>query len=126
MKIIVVDDNKDMREMVNRYLSACGHKTLEATSAEQALEILKGSPDIDWIVSDRQMDGMSGIELVAQAKRLYPATRSILMSGRLDDTIAVHAIEAGATHVLSKPFGPHQLLELISESVPAAATDPTS
>ncbi|MBW2316967.1 MAG: sigma-54-dependent Fis family transcriptional regulator, partial [Deltaproteobacteria bacterium] len=102
-RILVVDDDDAMREMVVSLLGDQGYEATGEDAAEPALEHLRAH-DVDAVVSDIRMPGMSGLELVGAIHALRPATPVVLMTafGSIDS--AVEAMRAGAFDYITKPF----------------------
>jgi two-component system cell cycle response regulator len=106
-RVVVVDDDRLIREMVrdaigNRArVECCG-------SSEAALETLHREP-ADLIVSDLTMPGLSGIELLEEVRRTYPATDFILLTGNATIESAVGALRMGAADYLTKPINGDEL-----------------
>ncbi|WP_089397354.1 response regulator [Noviherbaspirillum humi] len=101
-KVLLVDDNLDLLELVIDFLNFLGHEVIAARDAEEALERLKAIPDLQVLISDVTMPGMSGIELAHRARQMYPGLRVLLVSGRADLVAA-----QGATQYfdfLPKPY----------------------
>lgn len=99
---MLVDDNLDLLELVIDFLNFLGHEVIAARDAEEALERLKAIPDLQVLISDVTMPGMSGIELAHRARQMYPGLRVLLVSGRADLVAA-----QGATQYfdfLPKPY----------------------
>jgi CheY-like chemotaxis protein len=79
--ILVVDDEPEMREMISDYLTdACGYHVCSAESAAQALEQLLPNEKIDLIISDINMPGMKGFELLAKVRQSYPLIKRLLIT----------------------------------------------
>ncbi|PZQ49922.1 MAG: hybrid sensor histidine kinase/response regulator [Rhodovulum sulfidophilum] len=118
--VLVVDDNHDLRHTVRRQLAGLGYAVLEAEGGAEALELVRGVPDLRALVTDVVMPGMSGFHLAREAGRLRPELRIVLMTG-FD---AAERADRGdlALPVLSKPFDPRELLRVI-EAAPAARPD---
>ncbi len=96
-KILVVDDDPEVREILAETLIEFGYRVVQAGSGEEALPMLDGLADIRLVISDVRMPGMSGLELVEQARARSPSLRVILISGYfLPQPIAVR--------FLKKPF----------------------
>lgn len=103
--VLVVDDDHDARTLVVIGMTALGFNVLEASSGENAVEVLKSSaPDI--AIVDRMMPGMSGGELCRRIKALaegaYIPVLMLTASDQMDDKIA--ALEGGVDDYLTKPF----------------------
>ena len=94
-----------MREMLASLFGELGHEVREAASAEEALASL-GEDEFDVVLSDIRMPGRSGIEMVADVKRLRPGTPVVLMTAFGSVDSAVEAIRAGAYDYITKPFEP--------------------
>jgi DNA-binding NtrC family response regulator len=108
-RVLVVDDDEAMREMVVSLLADEGYAASGMASADEALERL-GDRDAGAVVSDIRMPGKSGIELVGELHALRPETPVILMTafGSIDS--AVEAMRAGAFDYITKPFKRDELL----------------
>ena len=79
--ILVVDDDAEVREIVAEYLMDSGHRVLQADGGMEALRILDRASDIDLVITDVRMPGISGIELADQITRDSPSPKVILISG---------------------------------------------
>jgi len=108
-RILVVDDDDAMREMVISLLGDQGFEAAGAESADAALARLRDD-EVDAVVSDIRMPGQSGLELVGEIHALRPETPVILMTafGSIDS--AVEAMRAGAFDYITKPFKRDELL----------------
>ena len=104
-KILVVDDDLAMREMLTSLFADEGYDAEEAPSADVALEMARDE-EFDAVLSDIKMPGKSGIELVAEMRELRPSTPVVLMTafGSIDS--AVEAMRVGALDYVTKPFEP--------------------
>ncbi len=80
MRVLVVDDDENLRLTLSLLLRASGFEVEQAASGEEALERLATTP-FDAIVSDVRMGKLSGVDLACQAKRAWPRLRVVLMSG---------------------------------------------
>jgi diguanylate cyclase len=105
--ILVVDDEPQVRGVLCGLFSE-DHKCVEAASAEESLELLRGEP-FDLILSDIVMGGMSGLEMIAHARRLAPETVVIMISAEQTITNAIEAMRAGAFDYITKPFDLQQV-----------------
>jgi two-component system response regulator AtoC len=104
-RLLLVDDDRAMREMLASLFSDLGYEAVEAASAEDALARLE-EEDFDVVLSDIRMPGRSGIEMVSDVKRLRPETPVVLMTAFGSVDSAVEAIQAGAYDYVTKPFEP--------------------
>ena len=108
-RVLVVDDDAAMRQMLAALFRDEGHAVAEAGSAAEALERAR-EVEFDAVLSDIRMPGRTGVELVGELRRLRPQTPVVLMTafGSIDS--AVEAIRAGAFDYITKPFEPDAVL----------------
>ncbi len=81
VKVLVVEDDPQVRATAVNLLKRMGCKVLDTYSGHKALEILKARPEIEVLFADVRMPGMSGPELVDEARRLRPDLNVVLTSG---------------------------------------------
>ena len=113
--ILIVDDNYDMLEVLQRNLKALNFHTYKASSVVEALNILKYSP-IDLLITDLQMPGINGIELVKYAGEHFPDMPVLVITGFPSVDGAVDAVRSGALDYLVKPFTNEELKRSIERS----------
>ncbi len=102
-KVLIVDDEEDIRAILMYFFRGKGFETLEAETGEEALEYLaKDSPDI--VLLDLIMPGMGGLEALKKIHDSYPNTGVIVVTGVQDEKIASKALLLGAADYVSKPF----------------------
>ncbi|MGB5811467.1 MAG: sigma-54 dependent transcriptional regulator [Polyangiales bacterium] len=109
--ILVVDDEKNIRRTLRMVLEGSGFKTLEAGSAEDALDTLDGS-EVDLVILDVRLPGMNGIEALSKI-RAKPETRRLpvlMVSGHTSLAEAVQAVQLGATDFFEKPLDRDRVL----------------
>jgi len=102
-RVLVVDDEPEMRRTLARLLSAQGMSVLTAASGQEALEILQREA-IDVALVDLQMPGLSGLDILGEIKNRAIDVYVIIMTAHGDVDVAVQAMHAGAHHFLTKPF----------------------
>ena len=101
-RVLVVDDEAIIRRVFQDLLGKeC--QVLEADTAEEALGYLRQAP-VDLIVTDKNLPGLSGLDLAQEARRLHAQSRVILMTGYPSVLTAQQAIELGVLDYLLKPF----------------------
>ncbi|MHB8249396.1 MAG: sigma-54-dependent transcriptional regulator [Acidithiobacillus sp.] len=114
--ILLVEDEKNLRHVLLAVLNAEGFSTMEAESAEQALERLSEvMPAL--IISDQRLPGISGTELLRTVKKRYPQLPFIITTAYGEIEQAVDAIKAGAEHYLTKPVDEGELIALIRQTL---------
>jgi len=101
--ILVVDDEVMMRQLLEKILGRDGYRVLNAADGEEALVIM-GKEAINIVISDLQMPGMSGLDLLKMVKRDYPQTSVIIMTAYGDTYTVKDALLLGADEYITKPF----------------------
>ncbi len=109
--VMVVEDDAALREALADTLRAAGITTLAASDAGEALKLLE-SQEIALVISDVQMPGSSGHELLMAIKRLRPELPVVLMTAYGTVAQAVSAMREGATDYIVKPFDAQALIEM--------------
>ncbi|WP_097460321.1 sigma-54-dependent transcriptional regulator [Mangrovitalea sediminis] len=122
--LLIVEDDADLRDALVTTLEMARFGVEQADCAEQALEKMARRP-FDMVVSDVNMPGMSGHELLDEVQRRYPGTPMMLITAYGQINHAVSAIQAGAVDYLVKPFEPEVLIEAVTKVVggPVASAD---
>lgn len=115
LRVLVVDDDRDARELVCTVLGRAGAQTAEAASVDEALSVLRTFPP-DAVVSDVAMPGATGYDLVRRLRQMeglghVPAV-ALTAYARLDDR--EHALAAGFDRHLGKPVDPAQLVAVVA------------
>ncbi|MGH2807123.1 MAG: response regulator [Actinomycetota bacterium] len=111
--VLVVEDETAVRRLVERILWGNGYTILSASSGQEALEfVTKYGFDIDLLITDVVMPGLSGRELAARLSVLRPDVGVLYMSGYSDDVVGRHGLEAGEPF-LQKPFTAEELKDAV-------------
>lgn len=114
--ILVVDDQKGIREVLRKVLAEIGHEVVEAEDGAAALALFR-KQTFDLVITDIIMPEMEGIEEITTMKREQPDIKILAMSGggraRVMDFLAV-AGKAGADATLEKPFRKSELLDRVA------------
>ena len=107
--LLLVDDEENILNALTRMLRRDGYRILTATNADDALDIL-GRNDVQVVLSDQRMPGISGTELLSRVKDMYPNTVRIVLSGYTDLAAVTAAINQGAIYkFLTKPWDDEDL-----------------
>ncbi|KAG8152658.1 HD domain-containing phosphohydrolase [Burkholderia catarinensis] len=115
--ILLVDDEPSVLSALRRVFRPAGYDIRTADSGEAALEVL-ASTEVDLIVSDMRMPGMSGAEFLARARALYPDTMRILLTGYAEIASVVQAVNDGGVYrYLNKPWDDQDLLLTIEQAL---------
>lgn len=113
-KILIVEDEQPIREMIAFHLSRAGYTTLEAADCRQARELLADERPVlalvDWMLPD-----MSGLELTRMLRRdkSNEDLAIIMLTARADESDKVVGLEGGADDYITKPFSPRELVARI-------------
>lgn len=115
VRVLVVDDNRDMRAFICIALQRAGFETAVAGDGERALALQHRQP-ADVLITDIYMPELDGLELIQQFRARFPGTRIVAISG--GGTVAhadfLHvAAEIGAAAVLHKPFATETLVKTV-------------
>lgn len=113
--ILIVDDDYDMLEVLQRNLKAQQYHTYKATSVGEAMEILKFS-NISLLITDLQMPGINGMELVKYVEEHYPHIPKLVITGFPSVDGALDAVKSGAIDYLVKPFTKEELKKAVEKS----------
>jgi len=120
--ILCVDDEPNVLRALKRvFIEYDNYHLLTAESGEEALEIVKQQPDIQVIISDYRMPGMSGVEFLARSTEINPDTMRIILSGFADTNAMLEAINIG--HVfkfIPKPWNDEELCATVTQAVEVA------
>lgn len=112
-KLLLLDDEENILNALVRVLRREAYQIYTASNAEQAFELL-ALHDIQVVVSDQRMPGMSGTEFLSKVKAMYPATVRLVLSGYTDLSSVTAAINEGAIYkFLTKPWDDSKLREEI-------------
>lgn len=104
-RVLVVEDEDQVRAIVVGQLSNLGYRVIEASSGEVALEKLRVEPAVDLLLTDVIMPGaVNGKALASEAARMYPDMRVLFMSGYSDDAISTLGVLNPGVRLLTKPF----------------------
>lgn len=114
--ILVVDDDYDMLELLQRNLKGQNFHTYKATSVKEAIQILKYSR-IDLLITDLQMPEINGMELVKFVEEHYPHIPKLVITGFPSIDGAIGAMKSGAIDYLVKPFTSSELQKALEKSL---------
>ena len=121
-RVLLVDDDTALTELLSEYLSEAGLTVHTAPSGNEALQVLE-SQEIDLAVLDVMMPGMSGLELLPMVRGRW-SIPVVMLTGRGEDIDRILGLEMGADDYLAKPANPRELLAriraVLRRSTPAA------
>src|SRR3984957_14029792 len=115
-RVLIVDDDLDMREPLDTLFSGEGHACELAADATSALEIVERQT-FDVVISDVRMAGMNGLELLDRVKRTHPALPFIIITAAGAIPQAVDAIKRGAFEYVVKPCDSDDLRRIVTDAL---------
>lgn len=116
--ILVVDDDEDVRQLTTTLLKRAGYKTMEASGGSQAIDVLAGDAAIDLLLTDMLLGpGLSGLNLIDQARNLRPDLPVVLMSGYVNTQASDAQDREIAAPLLRKPFRRQELEAAVSAAL---------
>lgn len=114
--LLLVDDEENIVSSLKRLFRRDGYRILTANSGAEALEVLAAN-DVNVILSDQRMPGMTGVEFLRQAKVMCPASVRITLSGYTDLQSIIDAVNEGAVYkFLTKPWEDARLREHVTQA----------
>jgi PAS domain S-box-containing protein len=118
-KILIVDDEEMLRELLTEQLTEAGYAVCEACNGAEAIEVLKRlqaeQVRVDAVVLDMNMPKMDGARAFAEIRALFPRMPILIATGYAEDEMVQKVVESGANGVLVKPYDAEALFEKLSE-----------
>ena len=111
-KILCVDDEQFVRDLLEKVLKRRGHEVVSACDADQALAALEAS-EFDLLLTDVVMPGMDGFDLLRRVKSAHPGIKVIVLTGYARKQSISDFLLYGADDYLSKPFQVHELIAAV-------------
>ena len=115
-RILVVDDDPAIGQLLTIKLKNSGFISESCGSGEEAVKLL-ANESFDAIISDLNMPGMSGLDLLAAARRLAPRTAFLMATGVNDVAVGVAAMKQGAADYILKPFQPKAVVASLERAL---------
>src|SRR5712675_1283805 len=116
-RILVVDDEEPIREIVASMLGTAGYACKQAASGMEALAVLTSGEEFELMLSDLMMADLDGIGLLERTKERYPDMPVVMVTAVHDISVALAAIRNGAYDYLLKPFEREQLLNTVRRAL---------
>jgi two-component system, chemotaxis family, chemotaxis protein CheY len=118
-KILVVDDEEEVRKTIRLQLKGTGLEVVEAEDGKKAIEVLDAENiiTVDAILCDVRMPNINGVEAVAYFRREYPHIPVVVLTGYPDVKLAVDFMKEGVVEYLVKPVEKKKLVEVIMKAV---------
>ncbi|MBL8951317.1 MAG: response regulator [Myxococcaceae bacterium] len=118
-RILVIDDDKSARLLLDRVLTRAGHQVVIVDTGEQGLEAL-ARQSYDLIITDKNLPGIDGLELLRQARATNPKLQAIIITGFPTPETKSSAKEIGVFSYVTKPFGILDILGTCDGAIRAA------
>lgn len=115
-KILIVDDEKAVRESLEEILKLEDYQVETVSSGEKALELINET-DYDLVLLDLKMSGIDGVEVMKQITRYAPETKVIILTGHGTLESAIEALRTGAEDYMLKPFEASTILDSIGRAL---------
>jgi two-component system phosphate regulon response regulator PhoB len=117
-KILVVDDEKDILELVEYNLAKNGYRVKTVTSGEEALELIK-EDEFDLIILDLMLPGVDGFDLtkIIKSDKQKAGIPIVMVTAKGEEADKVAGLEIGADHYVTKPFSPRELVAIVKATL---------
>lgn len=120
-RLLVADDDKEMRVLLAKVLSWEGFDVDTASNGEEALQLLRARPDAyKLLISDIRMPERDGISLITEVRASFPNIRIVMITGYGEISQYLELFRQGVSRTLRKPFKIPDLLDAIEEAIPEA------
>ena len=117
LNVVIIDDNKELAEVIKQYLSSRGFNVKIAENARDAMSILEKSERVDVILMDLMLKDVHGLEMLKSIRSHSKQVVIIIITGIKDLNTVIEAMKAGADDYLVKPFRLGELEEKINENL---------
>jgi len=116
-RILVVDDEEPIREIVATMLTTAGYACKQAASGMEALAVLNSGEEFELVLSDLMMADLDGLGLLERTKEKYPDIPVVMVTAVHDISVALDSLRHGAYDYVLKPFEREQLLNTVSRAL---------
>jgi len=118
-RIIVAEDEPDIRDIIDRALSAAGHRVTTAADGAAALEVM-AHQKFDLLLTDIVMPIMDGVALALNVASAHPDTRILMMTGYADQRDRAHNLDVLIHDIVLKPFSVEEIILKVEEALNAS------
>ncbi len=116
-RLLIVDDEKNIRRSLETFFTSCGYSVTAAADAHSALHAIASADGFDLVLTDFRMAEINGLELLERVKRRMPDAPVVLMTAYATVENAVAAMKAGASDYLSKPFSLQEVQHVVERAL---------
>ncbi len=115
--ILIVDDENLMRELISEMLKDKAKSIIPAQNGPEALEVFKRIPKIDIIITDMNMPGMNGLQLLEKIRQMDPIIPVIVMTGYSEIFGIEESLKSGVEEYIKKPFRKEELEIIVDRAM---------
>jgi DNA-binding NtrC family response regulator len=115
--ILMIDDDVECAEGIAQDLNKLGHAVIAMQDGPSALSLLKGGMLVDLVITDCQVQGMSGIELLAAIRKAAPMIPTIMVASSNSVEMYLKALSAGVFEYLTKPVKAQELCRIVKKAL---------
>lgn len=119
-KILIIDDEEEIRSIVKHHLTKAGYTVIEAEDGEKGIQKIneaENTLEVDVVICDIRMPNINGVEAVSYFKKDFPKLPVIVITGFPDINMATGLLEKGISNYLVKPVKKDQLLEAVEKAI---------
>lgn len=120
-KILVVDDDKNIRLLLSQCLEGAGYQVVPAVDGEHALRKM-AEDRFDLVMLDMKLPGMDGIQVLRKLRSLNPGQTVVMITAHGTVETAVEAMKLGAADYLQKPFTPEEIRAIVQHNLQREAS----
>ena len=110
MRVLIVDDDREIVELLNIYLKNEGYDVVKAYNGQQALNYIKNDEEIELVILDVMMPKINGIEVVEKLREANHSIPVIILSAKSSDNDKIQGLISGADDYVTKPFNPLEVI----------------
>lgn len=116
MRVLIVDDDQFVRDVLRDVLAPGGYECSEACDGIEALERVRADrPDV--VLLDLLMPRMSGLQALREIQEVNPSSRVVVITSLASDSLAAEALASGAAGIVTKPFHPIEIQEAVRHAL---------
>jgi len=119
-RILVVDDEADVRKSIRMTLTKAGYDVVEAKDGEKAISQIRSNDNpfkMSLIICDIYMPKVNGMEAIAYFRQEFPSVPVIVLTGKPELAGATHLFKQGIVDYLEKPISPEKLIQIVQKSM---------
>lgn len=114
-RILVIEDDPEVRELLEETLRRAGHEVLSAANGKDAIPLFRANP-VEVIIADMLMPEKDGLETIAELRSISPNVKIIAISGARPELMVLSMAEKlGAVKTLAKPFRPDEVIDVVEK-----------